>query len=270
MIDFVIFIKRDRIDQYDPQKKRSLSALVFFFFFICLKGQELNVNLRCVKTRFANIFFSFLESVSFYFKTPSYSFRNGVKPNNHRRSNTQTISTTIPNGYELPDVTDTRSSPTTNRPNTTSTNNNRTRPPISRPAQLYRGSQTTFSNANNNPKVQSTPSGLQKPAKKSTVDLGSTFTAKQLTSNDNGFLNDVSNRPLSTPNRSQMATQRRTPTQSSVDKIQPSSSIDMTTPTLTNGQASIPRSSSSLSQGRKSGIPTIGKQQRPSIPTTTR
>lgn len=84
------------------------------------------------------------------------------------------------------------------------------------------------------------------------------------------MLNDVSNKPLTTPSRTQIVSQRRPTTQSSVEKLQPSSSIDIATPTLTNGQSSIPRSSSSLSQGRKSGIPTIGKQQRPSIPTATR
>jgi hypothetical protein len=97
--------------------------------------------------------------------------------------------------------------------------------------------------------------------------LGSTFTAKQFASNENNLLNDVSNKPLTTPVRSQVVPQRRTVTQSSVEQIPPSSStMDMTN----NGQTSIPRSASSLSQGRKSGIPTIGKQQRPSIPTATR
>ncbi|CAF1977616.1 unnamed protein product [Rotaria magnacalcarata] len=199
--------------------------------------------------------------------------RNGVKPNNHRRSNTQTISTNLPNGYDLPDATDLKPSTPTNRPNVTPTTSNRTRPPVSRPLPMYRGSQTTYINTNNNTKVQA-PSTLQKNVKKSANDLGSTFTAKQFSSNDNGLLNDVSNKPLTTPTRSQGALQRRTPTQSSIDKHPPpssSSSIDMTTATLNNAQTtSIPRSSSSLSQGRRSGIPTIGKQQRPSIPTATR
>ncbi|CAF4842092.1 unnamed protein product [Rotaria sp. Silwood1] len=201
--------------------------------------------------------------------------KNGVKPNNHRRSNTQTISTNISNGYNLPDVTDTKSSTSINRTNTTiSTNSsttNRLRPPVSRPLQNYRGSQTSYNNNNNNnnnPKVQST---LQKPIKKSTNDFGTTYTAKQLASNDNNLLNDVSNKPLTTPNRSQIVSQRRIPIQSSsIEKFPPSSSsMDMTTTLVNNGQTSIPRSSSSLSQGRKSGIPTIGKQQRPSIPTAT-
>ncbi|CAM4747158.1 unnamed protein product [Rotaria magnacalcarata] len=199
--------------------------------------------------------------------------RNGVKPNNHRRSNTQTISTNLPNGYDLPDATDLKPSTPTNRPNVTPTTSNRTRPPVSRPLPMYRGSQTTYINTNNNTKVQA-PSTLQKNVKKSANDLGSTFTAKQFSSNDNGLLNDVSNKPLTTPTRSQGALQRRTTTQSSIDKHPPpssSSSIDMTTATLNNAQTtSIPRSSSSLSQGRRSGIPTIGKQQRPSIPTATR
>ncbi len=145
-------------------------------------------------------------------------------------------------------------------------NNHRTRPPVSRPLHSYRGSQTSY----NNPKVQLTPpppppSTVQKNVKKSTNDLGSTFTAKQFTSTENGLLNDVSNKP-----RSQVAPPRRMSTQSSVEQIPSSSLADITT-TTANGQTSIPRSSSSsLSQGRKSGIPTIGKQQRPSIPTVAR
>jgi len=197
-------------------------------------------------------------------------FRNGVKPNNHRRSNTQTITTNVANNYDLPDATEPKPpavTPITNRTNLVPSTNNRTRPPVSRPLQAYRGSQTSYNN-NNNSKVQSTLSSTQKTGKKSTNDLGSTFTAKQFPTNENGLLNDVSNKPLTTPVRSQIGFQRRTPTQSSVEQIPPSASVDMIT--ATNGQTSIPRSSSSLSQGRKSGIPTIGKQQRPSIPTATR
>jgi len=205
-----------------------------------------------------------------------YLFRTGVKPNNHRRSNTQTISTNVSNNSDLPDATEPKlplPPATTNRTtvvSSNSANNNRTRPPISRPLQSYRGSQTSYNTNNNNPKVQAaTPSSVQKSGKKPATDLNTTFTAKQFTSNENGLLNDVSNKPLTTPIRSQVGLQRRTP-QSSVEQIPPSSSsLDMTTAT-TNGQTSIPRSSSSLSQSRKSGIPTIGKQQRPSIPTATR
>jgi hypothetical protein len=141
---------------------------------------------------------------------------------------------------------------------------NRTRPPVARPLQAYRGSHTSYSN--NNPKVQAVPSSVQRNGKKSANDLGSTFTAKQFPPTETSLLNDVSNKPLTTPTGVQ---QRRTVLpQSSVEQIPTSSSIDMT-PT-TNGQTSIPRSASSLSQGRRSGIPTIGKQQRPSIPTPTR
>ena len=195
-------------------------------------------------------------------------FRNGVKPNNHRRSNTQTISTNLGNSYDLPDATETKPPPSaaTNRTSVVQPNSatsTRPRPPVSRPLQPYRGSQTSY---NNTPKTQATPASAQKPVRKATNDLGSTFTAKQFTPNENNFLNDVSNKPLTTPVRSQMNVQRRTPTQSSVEQIPPStSSVDMSTT-----QTSIPRSSSTLSQGRKSGIPTIGKQQRPSIPTPTR
>ncbi len=198
-------------------------------------------------------------------------FRNGVKPNNHRRSNTQTITTNVGNSYDLPDATELKPPPpppvtTTARTNAVqanSTNTNRTRPPVSRPLQAYRGSQTSY---NNNSKTQVTPSSAQKPGKKPTNELGSTYTAKQFPTNENSLLNDVSNKPV----RTQVGFQRRPQTQSSVEPIPSSvSSVDMTT-TTTNGQSSIPRSASSLSQGRKSGIPTIGKQQRPSIPTATR
>jgi hypothetical protein len=168
------------------------------------------------------------------------------------------------NGYDLPDATEPK--PVTSRANAVapnSTNTNRPRPPVSRPLQAYRGSQTSYNNTP--PKAQPT---VQKNVKKPANELGSTFTAKQFASNENGLLNDVSNKPLTTPTRSQVGFQRRTTTQSSVEQIPPSSSsMDMTT---TNVQTSIPRSASSLSQGRKSGIPTIGKQQqRPSIPTAT-
>lgn len=184
------------------------------------------------------------------------SSRNGVKPNNHRRSNTQTISTNLGGSYDLPDATEVKPPPA-NRSNVTT--NNRPRPPVSRPLQSYRGSQTTFNNSAKTPTAT-----VPKPVKK---ELGSTFTAKQFASNETNFLNDVSNKPLTTPVRSQVAPHRRTPTQSSVEQIPPStSSMDMTN----NGQTSIPRSASSLSQGRKSGIPTIGKQTKPGIPTPTR
>ncbi len=167
------------------------------------------------------------------------------------------------NGYDLPDATEPK--PVTSRANAVapnSTNTNRPRPPVSRPLQAYRGSQTSYNNTP--PKAQPT---VQKNVKKPANELGSTFTAKQFASNENGLLNDVSNKPLTTPVRSQVGLQRRTPT----EQIPPSSSsVDMTSTATTNVQTSIPRSASSLSQGRKSGIPTIGKQQRPSIPTATR
>lgn len=151
--------------------------------------------------------------------------------------------------------------------------NNRTRPPVARPIQAYRGSQTNYNNNNNNSvaKVQQpVATAVQRNGKKPTTDLGSTFTAKQFSPVENGLLNDVSNKPLTGPVRSQLGAQRRTALpQSSIEQIPPSSSIDMT-PTLDLTQSSIPRSSSSsLSQGRKSGIPTIGKQ-RPSMSTMTR
>lgn len=207
-----------------------------------------------------------------------YSFvwyRNGVKPNNHRRSNTQTISTNVSNNYDLPDASDTKpptATPGTNRTGVAlpspANGANRTRPPVSRPLQSYRGSQTSY---NNNTKPQSTPptpsATAPKTAKKSANDLGSTFTAKQFAPPENNLLNDVSNKP-----RAQVTPLRRPVTQTSTEQIPPASSVDVTQTanTPTNGQSSIPRSSSTLSQGRKSGIPTIGKPGRPSIPTPSR
>jgi hypothetical protein len=144
-----------------------------------------------------------------------------------------------------------------------SANNNRTRPPVARPIQPYRGSQTTYINTNAS-KVQTAPSSIQRNGKKLIDTFGSTFP-----SNENGLLNDVSNKPLTAPIRSQVGPQRRTVLpHSSVEQIPPTSS---STDIVTNGQATIPRSaSSSLSQGRKSGIPMIGKQQKPGTATVTR
>ena len=149
-----------------------------------------------------------------------------------------------------------------------SANNNRTRPPVTRPTQAYRVSQLSY---HSNPKTQSTSSTTPKYNKKPTNDLGSTFTARQFASNNNnGLLNDLSNKPLTTSNRPLIGSQRRTPTQSSVEQIPSStSSMNMTMP-INNESTSIPRSSSSLNQSRKSGIPTIGKHQRSNILTATR
>jgi hypothetical protein len=94
------------------------------------------------------------------------------------------------------------------------------------------------------------------------------LTGKAFSSNENGLLHDVSNKPLTAPVRSQVGPQRRTllpqtSTYASADQITPSSSI-------TNRQTIMPRSSSSLGQGRKSGIPTVGKPQKPTTATVTR
>jgi hypothetical protein len=187
--------------------------------------------------------------------------RNGVKSNTYQRSNTQTI---LSSTSDAPAISESKPSVTLATrvsllpPN--SANNNRTRPPIARPLHPYRGSQTTF---NNTSKVQTAPSSfVQRNGKKLSNDFGSTYSTKQFPSNENGLLNDVSNKPLIAPTRSQVGPQRRTALpQSSVEEITPSSSIE---------QPTLPRSSSSLSQGRKSGIPTVGKPQRPTTATVTR
>ncbi len=130
-----------------------------------------------------------------------------------------------------------------------SANNNRTRPPTARPIQTYRGSQTTYVG----------PSSAQRNGKTLSNEFGSTYTTKEFSSNENGLLHDVSNRPLTAPARSQVGPQRRT--------ILPQASAEQTT----RSQTTLPRSSSSsLSQGRKSGIPTVGKPQKPSTATVTR
>jgi hypothetical protein len=130
-----------------------------------------------------------------------------------------------------------------------SANNNRTRPPTARPIQAYRGSQTTCV----------TSSSAQRNGKTLSNEFGSTYTTKEFSSNENGLLHDVSNRPLTAPVRSQVAPQRRT--------ILPQSSAEQTA----RSQTTLPRSSSSsLSQGRKSGIPTVGKPQKPGTATVTR
>ena len=229
---------------------------IFSLVFVDRPGTKPPVVPKSVVPRF---------DASFCFRPSflSFVFRTGVKPNNHRRSNTQTIVPSTTNGFEIPDVTETKATPTT-RPSGIPPNA-RTRPPpaVARPVQAYRGSQTTFNNTMPVTSPPAVPASVQqRPAKKNSSDLGSTFTARQFAPAENAFLNDVSNNPM----RTQVLNQRRTvlPQQSSVDPV--SGSIDATN----NFQSSIPRSASSLSQGRKSGIPTIGKQIRPTASVMTR
>lgn len=245
---------------------------MFFSFSIDRPGNKPPAVPKSVVPRSDNNLVSSLHRLVLFFFV---SFRNGVKPNNHRRSNTQTIVPSVANGFEIPDVTETK--PTT-RPAGVMPPNARTRLPpaaaaaaaTTRPVQAYRGSQTTFNNTMTLTTPQSAaaaPASVQqRPAKKPNGDLGSTFTARQFAPAENTFLNDVSNQPLTNPMRSQVVNQRRSllPQQSSADQV--STSID----TTGNFQSSIPRSASSLSQGRKSGIPTIGKQIRPNPSTMTR
>lgn len=140
-----------------------------------------------------------------------------------------------------------------------SANNNRTRPPTSRPIQAYRGSQTTFHTST--AKLPTAPSSVQRTGKTFSQEFNSHSTNKEFSSHENGLLHDVSNRPSTAPVRSQVGSQRRT--------IVPQTSAEQIPP-IANGQTTLSRSSSSLSQGRKSGIPTIGKPQKPSSATVTR
>ncbi|CAF0784538.1 unnamed protein product [Adineta ricciae] len=193
--------------------------------------------------------------------------QNGGRLSTYTRSNTQTITASKINGNDAPTVTEpkiltTRASVLP--PN--SANNIRTRPPVAvRPIQAYRGSQTSYLN---NGKVPTAPSSVQRTGKKPATDFGSTYTTKAFSSNENGLLNDVSNKPLTEPVRSHLAPQRRTllpqsATYSSVDQISSAN------PPL-NRHTTVTRSSSSLGQGRKSGIPTVGKPQKPSTATVAR
>ncbi|CAF4495761.1 unnamed protein product [Rotaria socialis] len=192
--------------------------------------------------------------------------RNGVKPNNPRVSTMQTNTRT--NGHDIPSVPQSKSSVITTRasvlpPN--STNNNRTRPVTARPIQTYRGSQTSYNSTDAKTQLTSASASVLRTVKKVTNGLGSTVPTKELRSTENGLLNDVSNKPSTAPIRSQVGPQRRTvlphsSTYSAVERIpSSSSSVDI----RTHRQTIIPRSSSStISQGRKSGIPAFGTQQK--------
>ncbi|UJR36248.1 hypothetical protein I4U23_028980 [Adineta vaga] len=195
--------------------------------------------------------------------------KNGTRLSTYIRSNTQTITTNKTNGHDTPTVTEPKLMTTrTSVLPSNSANNIRTRPPTARPIQAYRGSQTSYVN---NAKVPIAPSSVQRNGKKSVTDFGSTYTTKAFSSNQNGLLNDVSNKPLTEPMRSHLGPQRRTllpqsSTYSSVDQISSTSSAN---PPM-NRQSTVTRSSSSLSQGRKSGIPTVGKPQKPTSATVAR
>ena len=187
--------------------------------------------------------------------------RNGVQPTSYHRSNTQTLPR---NGLDKsgPVASHTSAGSTSARaslalPN--SATNNRTRPPTTRPLQAYRGSQTTF---HSSARLSTVPSSAPRQDKTSAQDFASTVIPAE-----NGLLHDVSNKPSTVPTRSQVAPQRRT----IVPRVNPNPSV------VTSSNTDIPaepaastRSSSSISQGRKSGIPTVGKPQRPSTATVTR
>lgn len=197
--------------------------------------------------------------------------RNGTKPNNHRRSNTQTIVANVDGGFDIPDITEPKVdvNASTNR-NNVQTTTNRARPSGAAPRQIqaYRGSQT--SHIQNSVTQTKSQSNVERTVKKPSVDLGTTYTASKFSSsNENNFLNDLSNKPLKTNGRPPTVNQPRTPlvAQGSHEpQMTPSASLDMTV----NVSSSIPRSSSNLSQLKKSGIPTIGKTSRTNLPTPTR
>lgn len=191
---------------------------------------------------------------------PSLVSRSTIKPNLYQRSQTQTIASS---SSDLSTVGDSKPLVTLKTrvsllpPN--SATNIRTRPPTSRPILAYRGSQTTFNNTTS--KVQAAPLSVQRNGKTFSHEINSTSTSKEFSSQENGLLHDVSNRPSTAPVRSQLGSQRRT--------ILPQVSAEQIPPVI-NGQSTLSRSSSSLSQGRKSGIPTIGKPQKPTSATVTR
>lgn len=192
--------------------------------------------------------------------------RNGVKPNNPRVS-TAGPTNTKTNGHTVPTTTTQSKSLVTTAtrvsllpPN--SANNNRKRPVADRHFTAYRSSQTPLNNidAKTQPTRSSSSSSIQRNTKESTA-------------NGNGLLNNVTNRPLTAPAQSQVAAQRRTvlphsSTYTAVNRIpSSSSSVDV----KSNRQTIIPRSSSStISQGRKTGIPMGGAQQKSSTTALTR
>lgn len=205
-----------------------------------------------------------------FFYTLQKYFRTTIKPKNSRATNLQ--ANTKANGTDVIVHSEAKSSAKLSTrtsllpPN--SANNIRTRPATTvRPIQPYRGAQTSVNTTAAKAPVAS--ASVPRDAKKPINDFGSTYSSKNFASDGNGLLNDVSNRPLTAPVRSQVGPQRRTILPNSfTERMRPSSSMDLTTARKTI----IPRSSSStLTQSRKNGIPTNGvPQQKTSATTVTR
>ena len=236
------------LDDDDEEGEKIITVFFTLFVFITDRsGNKPPVAPKSIVTRFARA-----PVRSIFAARPR--FRHAVPPNSYHRVNTQSGTK---NGYEraVPSESQTCVGPT-NRTSllpSNSVNHNRTRPPTTRPLQVYRGSQTSFQN---NVKVPSAPSSIQRNGKRSVHDVPSA-----LKPSENGLLHDVSNQPLTVVNRLHVGSTRRT-------MVPAGQSMETIAPTR---QSVMPRSSSSsLSQGRKSGIPTVGKPQRPSTATVTR
>jgi hypothetical protein len=186
-----------------------------------------------------------------------FSCRHAVQTNSYTRSTTQTLSKTSQD-RSGPTSTQTSvgSSTRTSLVPPNSASNTRTRPPVTRPIQAYRGSQTSF---HSNTRLSNTPSSVERPVKKINDDFN-----RKISSTSNSLLHDVSNKPLNAPVRAQIGPQRRSmaPTVNSNSSTMNANADDG----LPNTSSSI----SSVNQGRKSGIPTVDKPQRTSTSTLTR
>ncbi|CAF1179431.1 unnamed protein product [Didymodactylos carnosus] len=238
---------------------------------------------------------------------PPAAPKAGVKTNagppkqNYRRSTTQTITTS--NNYKVPVVDNANMKLNNGLVNQSRSNllpSNQSKPPTTttrqssnRPIYPYRGSQTQVAtypsqtNYNNNAndiqsvKHQQPPAPPQRGTKVQQPNFGSTYTTNQLAEatayiNENNLLSDVINKPV-VPVRAVLPQRRTILPQSSVhssnEKL-PATNVE------TNGHhtmdsvpsSTIPRSSSTLSQGRKSGLPLpVGNQlKRPSIASVSR
>lgn len=191
---------------------------------------------------------------------PTVTTRNATQSASSIRANPKLLSKSNEDKFLIPSTVVLPSRTSVVPPNSANINN-RTRPPIARPIQTVRESQTTF---NGNPRISTAPSSVQRLAKRPIDDRKT-----PLKPTENVLLNDVSNKPLNGPTRAQVAPQRRTmmPANSSnlVQRSEPNPPTSNASRTST-----LPRSSSSLSQGRKSGIPAVGNPQKTSTSTLTR
>ncbi|CAF0792059.1 unnamed protein product [Didymodactylos carnosus] len=216
----------------------------------------------------------------------------GAVKQNYRRASTQQISTT--NNYKVSAVDNAnvkldngllKQAP---RPNLLQSNYSRpsktaVHQTSNRPVQPYRGSLTqapTYTsqtdNDNNSNDVQAVSHQQSSAAVRSTKvlkrqNLGSTYNTNQLAeatayANKNNLLTDVINKPV-VPVRAVLPQRRAVLPQSSTH-----SSNEQIPPTNVETNDTIPRSSSSLSQGRKSALPmpVANQLKQPNVTSVSR